>query len=65
MFNLIPEPVDYEDMKTTQFEESEVIAVGPEENGGDDEGLVPEEIAITMAYFQQNEDEKLLIKVDA
>ena len=64
LFDLINEPVDYEDMVNREFSESEVTNVGPAENGGDEEGVLPVNIAMTMAYFQEDKDHKSLILVE-
>ena len=51
LFNIIPEPTDFEDMINREFQDSEVIAVGPSDNGGDEEGVVPEVITIGLYYY--------------
>ena len=64
MFNIIPDPVDFDDMVNIEYDESEVIAVATEENGGDEEGVLPEVISITLAYFQIDQDNKAIILVE-
>ena len=64
MFNIIPDPVDFDDMINIEYDESEVIAVATEENGGDEEGVLPEVISITLAYFQIDQDNKAIILVE-
>lgn len=63
LFSLVVEPVDYEDMMTREFDELEVIEVGPE-NGGGDEGYLPMNIILHLSYFQKGLDNKILIVVE-
>ena len=64
LFNIGNEPVDYEDMITKEFKEAEITAVGPEENGGDEEGVVPIDVAIGLSYYQKDIDHKEIIVIE-
>ena len=47
-----------------EFGEQDVTPVGPGENGGDEEGIVPVAISIAIFYYQQGLDEKEIIVIE-
>jgi len=63
LFSLVVEPITYEDMMESEFEDTEVIEVGPEEGGGE-EGFMPRNFALALSYYQKGKDDKILIMVE-
>jgi len=45
IFDLVVEPVDYDDLMNREFTEFEVLPVGPE-NGGAEEGFLPRDVVL-------------------
>lgn len=50
LFSLTIEPVSYDDMMNSEFGDTEMLEVGPE-NGGGDEGFLPTNVILHLAYF--------------
>ena len=62
LFNLVVEPIDYEDMMSKEFSDVEVIEVGPETGGGDS-GYLPMNVILHLSYYQKDPENKILIVV--
>lgn len=50
-------------MMNEEFEDTQVIEVGPEEGGGE-EGFMPRNFNLHLSYYQMNKKDKMLIMVE-
>lgn len=51
LFNIIKEPINFFDFKTRIFDTSELLAVGPGDQGADSEGTIPQNYIFTISYY--------------
>lgn len=59
---MVKEPINYDDFQYREFETSEVLAVGPGDQGAEGEDTIPQSIIFSVSYYQLNSTYKRLIQ---
>lgn len=51
LFNLIKQPINFDDFKNKDFDAAEVMGIGPGDQGAEGEGTVPQLIEFSVSYY--------------